>query len=534
MKTIKKFFLSIISISLLAIILTGCFSSTTTSIDIKKLPSDTFEVNTTNIEKLMVVTVTDAGVTTDVILSFEDGELKCSDSRFDIVLKDFDLSQVGSFTAMLEYGGVVSYFDYQVVSTDSKFAGGDGSVQNPYQITTAEQFLNINSVDTSGKYFKLMNDISFENVIPSVEVRGYTSYIYNFEGTLDGNNRHLYNVTDSLILNVKSATIQNLSIVLTDAVALCWISGDTLLKNVDIYGYCPSNNNVSAYGSYVGGYVSENGNYSAETNLTLIDCDNYVDIVGQGDKVSPYFAFTFGGLRTLTMENCHNYGHIEADKVAFVTANSFDQRIITLNMTNCSNQGKFIQISHAEDNSSIIACTGSSIAPTLGTNQLNATKELVDLIFCPKDQEDNDSYFANLVVDEEDKNYYLTKKTGTTSNLEVAYVVVSLIVPIINSDQSATNRPSANSDKLYFDADGKINLGLSSETYTRVNNEISGEKLFNTEWLYQDGNKLIFNSNAYENGGYTFNTEAPYFVIYAYNSLDELIAGSAKVSLSVQ
>lgn len=538
MKTIKRIFLSVITLCLFSLVLTSCFTSSTKSIKIVKIPNSVFEVvdegDSKAVPDLMIVEVTD-DVTTQIKLSIdENGQLVSSNNVFTITINGFDLSKVGSFTASVEYAGVVSYFDYQVVSKDSYFAGGDGSINNPYQITTAEQFTNMNKVTTKNKYFKLMNDISFEGVEPQFKSN---SYVVELRGTLDGNNKRLYNITSSIFASLYGATVKNMTIVLNNVAAFRSISGRTEINNVDVYGYIESDNNVAPYASYVGYRLLSSGNFdrfTSSTYLNVIDCDNYTDIIGQGDKVSAFFAFTQSSLKSLSMENCHNYGHIEADKVAFVTANSFDSNKVSLTMNNCSNKGKFIQISPAENNSSIIACTTSpSKLPVFSANELDATKELVELICSPTvGTVDNTKYATVNVVDNE---YVLCKNEQTTSNIDVAYVVVSLIVPIKSVDGTATNRPSATSEKLYFNEDGTISLGLLSTAYTLENEVVGGEKLFNTDWLYVDGNKLMLDSSAYDQEKeWVFNTEAPYFVLYVYNSQDELVAGSVKISLTIE
>lgn len=550
MKTIKKLFLGIV-LCTLVFALTSCFVEDTTSLKITKLPSTSFMQTAkeeTNIPELMRIEVTSGGQTTEVRLSIVKGELEVSDSRFNIELKDFSLEEVGSFTASVNYSGVTSYFDYQVIASESKFAGGDGSLNNPYQIATVEHFLNMNLVATKDKYFKLLNDISFEDAEPfnDVDPEKAVGYVFDFAGILDGCGKRLYNISENYVfVNVANATIKNVDIVCVETSAFCCITGVTTLEKVNVYGYRESQNNNSPFAAYPGLYRSKTNNYSyVSTELTLNSCNNYMDIIGQSDKVSAFFGFTYYGLSKLTMNDCHNYGHIEATQVGFITANSLGKNkyntFVELNMSNCSNEGKLVQISETGGDEPI-AATGVELEKYKhpATEELTATKQVVKSLCTVIGDVNADSKFAKLVIDETSKGYVLSLNKDATEELDVAYVVVSLTFPVINP--VATNRPAANSEKLYFDENGQINLGLSSESYERVNataSEISGEQLFGTQdWLYVDGNKLIFVTDNYAKNGETdweFNTEAPYFVIYAYNAAGELVAGSPKIQLSVK
>lgn len=63
---------------------------------------------------------------------------------------------------------------------------GDGSVNNPYLIKDTTSFLYHMSSNTKNKYYKLTSDLDFTNI---------TYPIINFEGSLDGNNKTIRNVT---------------------------------------------------------------------------------------------------------------------------------------------------------------------------------------------------------------------------------------------------------------------------------------------------------------------------------------------------
>lgn len=324
MKTIKRIFLSVITFCLFSLVLTSCFAPSTKSIKIKQLPNSVFEVGTSDIEKLMIVEVTDES-TTEIILSIEDGQLVTSTNVFTVTLNGFDLSKVGSFTASVEYSGVVSYFDYHVVSKDSYFAGGDGSVNNPYQITNAEQFLNMNKVETTNKYFKLMNDIDLSSVTTAdnlVDKEWYCAYVGAFSGTLDGNNKKIYNVDDTnknlgkmLILFAKTtnATIKDVDFYINSEGGIslvCNAYGKINFENVNMFGTCIDT------GHNFGTYII----YKWYGSASFVNCDNYVDIIDSDALyVAGFVAYPLSA--NMYFENSFYYGYMEALKVAAFVCN---------------------------------------------------------------------------------------------------------------------------------------------------------------------------------------------------------------------
>lgn len=351
MKTIKKFFLSFFAIALVSILLSSCFSATTTSIEIKQMPSTTFEVGTTEVEKLMIVKVTDNGVTNEVVLSIRDGQVVSSIESFNLVLEGFDLTTPGSRTAAVKYGELVSYFDYQVLAETNLFAGGDGSSKNPYQITTAEQFMNVRSLSsTKGVYFKLMNDIDMSSVLENgvlVERWAYTLINKSFQGVLDGNGKKLYNVNvDSQIANldglfifkeINNAVIKDLELYILGkdcpVIISLYTKGTTSYTNVDIYGKV----GVYSGGSNTALYTI----YASNATINFIDCDSYVDILG---PTTPYLGVFIGQCpsgRTghFNYVNSFNHGFIEARKIGVYISNTGTSSKVYITESNSGNKG---------------------------------------------------------------------------------------------------------------------------------------------------------------------------------------------------
>lgn len=365
MKTIKRLFLSIIGICLLTILLTGCFSEETTSIKITQMPSTTFTVGTTDIDPLMTVEINDKGSIQTVTLSIKNNELVSTNTTFKLELKNFNLAHAGSYTASVKYGDVVSYFDYQVIANDSLFAGGDGSIKNPYQITTPEQLLNINKLDsTKDINFKLMNDIDMTSVVSKGKLKEIDENSYavieSFSGVFDGNGKKLFNinvsndlgfaVSNAIVIfgSLEDAEIKNFDIYINntqvdDISIVLELYGNVKFENVDMYGSTRAAHNHGNYAIYS----------NADSVTTFKDCNNFVDIVASEAKyIAVYVGYSSGG--TVSFENCFNYGYIEALKVAVFIANA--PTPITIKYVNSGNKGT---LSSVEEESNVISATNS-------------------------------------------------------------------------------------------------------------------------------------------------------------------------------
>lgn len=85
------------------------------------------------------------------------------------------------------------------VKSYAQFAGGDGTLENPYQVENAQQFDEIRNFLDS--HFVLMNDIDL-NVAPFNQEEGWEPIGDRFEGSLDGNGFAIRN----MMINKSGAT----------------------------------------------------------------------------------------------------------------------------------------------------------------------------------------------------------------------------------------------------------------------------------------------------------------------------------------
>jgi len=199
-----------------------------------------------------------------------------------------------------------------ILAEDDEFAGGDGSLDNPYQITSAVQLNNIRN-HLSASYI-LMNDIDLSAYGADYdEGKGWQPIIGNegtrFQGSFDGkgytisnlyiNRPEIYYV--GLFGNVASAAIQNVKLVdinvegynLTGGLT-GGCSGDTFIADVSVTG------RVKGY-NHVGGLVG----FLESSSSTITDSDTAVDVTG-----SSMLGGLVGDGRFLSIENCYTTGPV--------------------------------------------------------------------------------------------------------------------------------------------------------------------------------------------------------------------------------
>ncbi len=141
----------------------------------------------------------------------KDGEehiLSSTDER--VTITGFSSEVVGSFTMTIvvdELTNIGINFLYTVISslTDGLFAGGLGTVEDPYEITNAQELSNIRlALD---KHFILMNNIDLTGIewspIGSVTITSISTHAISvainegFSGSFDGNNMAIQNMTSN-------------------------------------------------------------------------------------------------------------------------------------------------------------------------------------------------------------------------------------------------------------------------------------------------------------------------------------------------
>lgn len=324
MKQFKNLVLLFVFAFVAVLSLTSCMTSSTTSIAIQEMPKTTFELDEDVDGVLLQLKITDNG-THFVALSYKDGKVETENPVFQgqILLTGFSTKTVGSFTAVVTFKGASSYFDYEVINPESGFSGGNGSVNNPYQITEAAQLALIsNHLDA---HYKLMNDIDLSEVksedlpVLDPEVTSDEKVIIkgSFTGSFDGNGKKLYNITDNYLLFERTidAELKNLDIYLntTYFVIVGECSGDVTFENVNTYGVATKASNN--YGVYT--------LYATNVNLEFIDCYNEVQIFST-TYVAGFVGYVWiqSGDIIISFNKCEFAGYIEGTNISAFICNS--------------------------------------------------------------------------------------------------------------------------------------------------------------------------------------------------------------------
>lgn len=319
-----------------------------------------------------------------------------------VVIVNFSLATVGSFTATISYSGSVVAFDYTVVkasSEASEFAGGTGVAGDPYQIANLDQFLKIDGTHTDTKYYVLTADIDFTNAV----IKGTTTPLRlsvngadldNADGTrtsisdcviadlnncvLDGNGHKLYNIAGSeaggtavLAHCAKNATIKNLDVYTVGNGCLSLVAysaGEYLtFENVDAYGTVLTENHN--YGFYAV--------YSASRTQTFNSCDSHVTIDGTAKYLAAYVGYPYKryGGNNYIFNNCKNYGNITAQKSAVLFGNvSQFGAACSVTINNCENYGTLMGIGAIAENANTDNDNVASYVFATGTNKGTITK----------------------------------------------------------------------------------------------------------------------------------------------------------------
>lgn len=352
MKKFRNLVLSVAIIFACAFTLASCISSATTSISIAKMPKTTFTVNEEIAEDAVLVQllITENKETKLVNLSYPDanGNVTVDVSGFEgtIQIKGFNLNAVGNYTAVVLYGSASSYFDYEVINPESGFSGGNGTVNNPYQITEAEQLkLIANDLDAN---YKLMNDIDLKEITEEDTVKGGYVDFFNvlikghFSGTLDGNGKKLYNISfdGNIFEYVNGGTLKNFDLYINGSFTLAQeLYGEVLLSNVNTYGTAHYGNNYGVYTIYAG--------FEGDSNIKFEDCYNEVQIFST-TYCAGYVGFVGDLTQKLEFINCEFAGHIEGSEVSPYICNASSSAVAVVNYNNSVVSGSLVGTNYVD------------------------------------------------------------------------------------------------------------------------------------------------------------------------------------------
>lgn len=242
---------------------------------------------------------------------------------------------------------------WTVADTTEEFETGDGSLENPYQISSAEQLAYLskmvyNGENFDGKYFELTDNIDltahYWQPIGIVYDRGNSLKNYSFNGNFNGNGHiinglitydgdtyaHTYQALFGFISN--NAIVSNVILTNTNINGDKFIGGIVALTNSNsivekcyVYGSISGN---SVVGGIVG-YASENSTITNNINYSAVGGNSIVGgIVGQADATivdcgvesSVNGSSNYGGivgqvLSSGSVKNCYAISQMNSNKI---------------------------------------------------------------------------------------------------------------------------------------------------------------------------------------------------------------------------
>lgn len=506
------------------------------SLSIVDLPNSTFMVgqNMANVNMMKVTLTTKEGVTYTLNLSYDLDSQKLTGTSnnvvFEVAIANFSVETAGNRTASITYEGATSYFDYQVIESTSGFAGGNGEVNTPYQITSAEQFQNIAKVAaTSNVYFKLMNDIDLSTINPvSASTTGATYVNTTFSGVLDGNNKKIFNVHTNtgwgcVFAKVSNATIKNVSLYMNDketCVAM-YVGGNTEFNNVSLYGTMSSGDNYGGFATYA----------SSNSNIVFNSCTNYLDNISTAHYISAFVGYPSANCN-FEFNNCKNYGHLEAQKVALFFANDNIATGNTYKVTNTTNYGVLFGTARVDfvcasiESTKISAKVDSQVVTNLGSTTL-----------CPSVE------FATLATVGENGQVSLNAVTTGSKIKSLKLVLTLAYMRTVEGGTSSASveitvpaSASASATGLYackFVVKGS-EQDTTETTDTIVTLQQGGKTI---QWLKYNSTKnmYVFDGTTGEDvffGGACTTFGTPSFMVYAYDENNTLVEVSKSVLVS--
>lgn len=225
---------------------------------------------------------------------------------------------------------------------------GSGTESNPYLIYNVDSFLYLMQLDSTNKYYKIMNDLDFINISNYPKI--------NFKGHLDGNNKTLKNITTAgtgvfsyIGYYNANSTIENLNV-----------------ENINI---SPGN------GDYLGGFAS------CIENTTLrnihLNSGSVKNISNSVNSLSSTGGFAGNVSNTTIIENCSSSLNVTSEKnvggfiginMNSIIKNSYSNGIVN----GQSNIGGFIGLQCISDSSYNVPqnvyydCTNNELFTSVG------------------------------------------------------------------------------------------------------------------------------------------------------------------------
>lgn len=287
------------------------------------------------------------------------------------------------------------------VSAASFSGEGSGTDEDPYIITSAEQFNEIATFANAVFKLNAPDGITLTNPTPIknfsgklIGVDGANEITVNIDRTGTTTNATLFvNVNDGAVLNnlVIKGSVKGGNAIYTSAL-VGWINRDAQVSITNILNYADITINYSADDVKSGGIIGMiyNNNSTTSGIITVENCNNYGNIIYSSSNLN---TADFGGIvgrigvgtDTVTIKNCKNYGQINGGGGRFggIVGISGGPNV-TIN--NCENNGILSGnndiggiVGYAQNTLTISDCANNA---AITSNFIVTDEEITKFVYC--------------------------------------------------------------------------------------------------------------------------------------------------------
>lgn len=575
MRTKRTILLAVLLTLALSFSLSGCFlfNDMATKVELTQTPKTQYVVGEDLSNVTFALSVTQQGQDAQTV-SFKVGDENQNGvyivESVTVKLEGFSTDAAGNFTATLTVnnGEATCKFDYVVVAkNESGFAGGNGSVNDPYQIATAEQFANIVLKGDQSKYtyYKLVADIDFSTVnfneLKNDDGKtynqlidcGYAVYprvpLYSFNGSLDG-------AAGSYNFKLKNFTAT------MDNVSLFGNIANGSFTNIDVSGFNTVGHRAGAFGSNAyykadgipGATVSFKnvnilsncklsfGGYLAQTkktaNAAFENCEMAGAIISDGNNVGGFVGATTDST-SVTFTNCIMSGSVSGfDYVGAYAGYVNNSATYAVNFVGCTiaenaqityygTPGKAYKTLYSYNDNVLSVKTSNCV--NNGKFEFKNNKSFGEglpitvsgsAVTINKAPSTEGGYYRIMYLGQFD-HYVLNATTNTFEyKFNGGYMTPMWVSDKLTKDQSVTYYDSACS---YLPA--SLNITYRSDMakieYVTTSNESVSDKVFYKEYKDGDVSLLLYKKIDNNNKGLK---ESVALYVFEYNAAGEVIA----------
>lgn len=303
MKSFKKIFV-FFSLVVALIGLTGCFTTDDNSFEIESYPKTTYVKGETFDWSEVSVKIN------GVSYSYEQAKA-VKEVEFPVITIG---DAAGTFSATIKYQSLTATFQYTVL--DSYFANGNGTLYNPYQISTVEQLKQSLKQHNEVTYYVLINDVECDEAFSKNDF-----HVANYN--LDGQGYKISLKGRFIDFITEYCTLENIDFDFNvengGSHGIIYISGlnssntEVYCKNINIFGSVKNiTNNQSIFGYVWGAF------------MCLENVNNYMYIDAHNASYTGIFTTAVRNNGVLVLLNTKNYGTVIAGNCGLFAGNGSD------------------------------------------------------------------------------------------------------------------------------------------------------------------------------------------------------------------